>query len=233
MNLKNYFAILSVVLSCVSTITKSQNRIIGGSDCDIKNSPYVVAVHINNNYRCMGTLITWRKVLTNANSLRGYTESSITVKAGRTDLRKAKTERKAKRIIHQCEFDRNMVVQMDLAVIMLKERLADSSSIQTIPFCEAALTPGVKLRVSSWGSKTGKDLEVSHILQSAEYEVVPIDECRARYAAEGNYLPTTVICLIDRAQASDASYGDAGAPAVKDGKLCAVMTEFAIDCQEL
>ncbi|XP_067621465.1 vitellin-degrading protease-like [Eurosta solidaginis] len=225
MKLHYHFSLLLIVVSCVFlTYANSEFRIINGVDWDIANSPYLVAVNYRGVNECVGSLITMQMAVTAAHCVINRKVKLFIVIAGVTDIRDLTGQSHAvERVDYPCEFS-FVKGNMDIAIIKLSQTFNPSQTVKPISLCEttSTITESTKMRVSGWGFTT-KNGNPSPTLKSTILSVVSFGECERRYGEIGLILTQSMICAAGCQ--TDICYGDSGAPAVVDGKLCAVTSQ--------
>ncbi|XP_067628172.1 trypsin-like [Eurosta solidaginis] len=224
MNSRYYFALLFAVLSCVLKYTNAHYRIWNGKYRNIEKSPYLVSIHDSGMYICTGALISLQMVLTAAHCVAYSRGNLIVVEAGITDLYDTNEDgqmRGVESIHHPCDYNPK-TGHMDIGVIKLHSPFKRGSRVEIIELCDTILNLGIKMRVSGWGATSGDSERHSCTLQTTHVNIVPTQECAPMAATSGKMITESMICA--KRDGTSPCQGDSGAPAVANGKLCAVVS---------
>ncbi|XP_067641832.1 seminase-like [Eurosta solidaginis] len=228
MNLRNYFAILLVALSCPVTYTNPQFRIVNGKPANIKDSPYLVSLHHKKQYFCAGALVTMKTVITAAHCLTRRETNLMIVVAGVTDIRKTGQRRKVDRAIIPPAYDAK-TKSMDIGAIKVRKPFKRGATVNIISLCMSKPATGTQMRVSGWGTKNPNIVIPENTLQTTVVPIVEKSFCETRYKLAGVILTNTMICA--GCGETDACIGDSGAPGIVNGQLCTVVSK-GIGCAD-
>ncbi|XP_067634011.1 trypsin beta-like [Eurosta solidaginis] len=218
---------LIFVISSVFSLSRAEERIVGGTVTQIASSPYIVSMSNNGVYYCAGTLLSMQHLITAANCVVGVPIAQILVKAGRTNLNE--TGRQSRRVI-QSFYPKTYNAKtrfMDIGGMKLQIPFNPTQRVGFAPRCSSSLAVGTQLRVSGWGSTNeGSTTSVAN-LQSVSVPIVNLQNCANQYQTVMIGIPTTSLCAGNGN--GDACSLDTGGPGIVNGQLCAVVS-FGFGC---
>ncbi|XP_067618663.1 trypsin delta-like [Eurosta solidaginis] len=225
MNLRNYFALLFVLLSWILTYTNAQFRIINGQDINVEESPHSVAIFHKGGYRCVGSLVSTKFVVTAAHCVINRDSRNLVVLAGVTDIRAINTGRGQQRDVENTYHDPDYDPQtrfMDVAMVKVYIPFQRCDTVQTILLCNDPLVPGLRMQISGWGSLELNSRTTSPLLKTKSVQITNTQRCRNSYANLRHpvFLAETIMCA--GCSGADMCLGDSGAAGVLNGRLCAV-----------
>ncbi|XP_075160382.1 transmembrane protease serine 9-like [Haematobia irritans] len=194
---------------------KRSARIIGGIPISISDAKFVVYIRSRGRYKCVGSLVTQRHVVTAAHCVdTEWGVRSLTVTAGATFL----TEAGIQRSVHRIYIPRNYhpsSLHMDLAVLELHNDIY-GINISTIGLCNTTNLSDVY--VYGWGST--RYTHLSNRLRMVKVPLIPFQTCIDYFS---RLITPTMFCAGDLSY-RDSCYGDSGGPAVYKNQLCGVVS---------
>uniref|UniRef100_A0A182LXQ3 Peptidase S1 domain-containing protein n=1 Tax=Anopheles culicifacies TaxID=139723 RepID=A0A182LXQ3_9DIPT len=195
------------------------NRIVGGQLAEDTQMPYQIALFYNGKFRCGGSIIGKRLVLTAAHCVvegdMVLDADQFTVHAGSAHL-DAGGHRFGVRAVHPHEDYGSF--QNDIAVLEMKEPFHFDKYIQPIELIDEEVPLGSEVVISGYG-RQGSNQPTSAALLYTSMFVVEDENCLS--------VSPGLIC-IDKEGSYGACNGDSGGPAVYAGKLVGV-ANFIID----
>ncbi|XP_049541881.1 serine protease SP24D-like [Anopheles darlingi] len=197
------------------TIYKS-SRIVGGSVASQGQLPYQVALLRSGSLGCGGSLIDARWVLSAAHCV--YTNgvlipaASLTVLAGTINLNTGGLRRAVARVLPH---ERYGNFRNDVALLLLQQPLATSSTIRPIALRTAEVPAGSEIIISGWG-RIFSGGPVSTWLRFNRATVLASQRCAAVTG-----IPSGLICFTSPIN-NGACNGDSGGPAVMNNELVGV-----------
>ncbi|EAA09456.4 AGAP005065-PA [Anopheles gambiae str. PEST] len=195
------------------------NRIVGGQLAEDTQMPYQIALFYQGSFRCGGSIIGDRHVLTAAHCVMDddvlLPAFKFGVHAGSAHLNAGGKLFKV-RAVYPHEGYGNF--QHDIAVMEMKEPFAFDKYIQPIELMDEEVPLGGEVVISGYG-RVGSNGPVSPALLYTSMFVVEDENC--------NSISEGLMC-IDKEGSYGACNGDSGGPAVYDGKLAGV-ANFIID----
>jgi len=108
-----------------STNPVSITRIVGGQDAGTATWGWIVAISIDNNYLCGGSIISSSWIITAAHCVNGYSASQITIYAGSIILWLGTQTREASQVIVHSGYNPSTYVN-DIALLELDSPLTMS-----------------------------------------------------------------------------------------------------------
>ncbi|RJQ75609.1 serine protease [Pseudonocardiaceae bacterium YIM PH 21723] len=204
-----------LTLSPAAASATPDGKVVGGSGASTDDYPWVVAVLFGGQQGCGGTLVAPNKVVTAAHCAENVDPSSLSIVAGRTDLRtKNGVEAGVRSIwVHPKYTDGE---GYDVAVLSLNKNLDQ----QTLPIAEAwddhLYTAGNRAIALGWGD-TEEGGWPSPVLQKVTVPLTSDSYCENSYDAA--YNAKTMVCAGYHQGGKDTCQGDSGGPLVFGDKL--------------
>ncbi|KAL9692895.1 hypothetical protein quinque_012180 [Culex quinquefasciatus] len=187
--------------------------ILRGRTAELGQWPWHAAIYHGSSYKCGGTLIDQRHVLTSAHCVvdsqrRPLRPAGIEVQLGKHDLRESSHAVKVSEVHVHEEFERN---RNDIALLVLSSTVTFSELV--IPICLEGIQGGDDLVdqrgwVVGWGET--EDGAVSNQLKTASMPVVSNTECVQNDPdLFGRFISPGVFCASDR-NGTSVCRGDSG-----------------------
>ncbi|XP_012136192.2 trypsin-7 [Megachile rotundata] len=189
-------------------------KVIHGEPAEKNQYPHMAAIYVNNAFRCGGSLISEKYVLTAAHCFKKKeTIDQIHVILGVLNLTTVENDINARhQIIHKTEHPgynkSNTPAGYDIALLELKTNVTFNASVfpACLAYSAAFENYSIDAEVSGWGvtEKTGK---ISDVLLGANVPLVPMDECQK---FKPSAIPNIHLCA--GGKGNDTCYGDSGGP---------------------
>jgi hypothetical protein len=201
------------------TAARPAKRIIGGTDADEGEYPWMVALVLSDtadNFQaqvCAGSLIHPYWVLTAAHCLLGETLDSLQVLVGVTDLSDPVNARRIDivEIIRHPDYN-DFTSDSDLLLLRLAEPAAASIPFPRIIDDPALHAPGIDAQVIGWGSLTPDPTSFPKILQEAVVPIVSVATALTSIYYPAGSITTNMLPAGYAAGGIDACSGDSGGP---------------------
>ena len=234
------FVMLSV--ACMPAITYAQiaPEVVGGSDANIEEVPWQVAILKNDRQWCGGSIISERWILTAAHCLDGTPRKIRAGVTNHTDLNGQDIDVK-RQFVHAGWNDTTK--NNDIALLELKSSLnLSGKKSKAIPIMTDLLVstglqnPGKTALVSGWGNRSTDAGDYPDILQKAKVTIIANDNPNLKYAEGGLTNAMIVAGYLDGF--IDTCDGDSGGPMVVRDTTSSVgyrlvgVTSFGIGCAQ-
>ncbi|XP_017075067.2 phenoloxidase-activating factor 3-like [Drosophila eugracilis] len=193
-------------------------RVVGGQDAEIFSNPWLAILLQDQEYRCTGSLVTSRFVLTVADCFNNSNSAPTKVRLGDYDRNRAQdcsslgclprtSDIDIERVIPHPKFEFTPGNVNNIALVRIAEEILFSDYIR--PICLLVNQPLLKqfssFIVAGWGHYNRVRKEV---LQTAIVRHRDIEECKS--ILQMNNLSKDLICAGDTT--SDTCFGDGGTP---------------------
>ncbi|XP_075047738.1 transmembrane protease serine 4 [Mixophyes fleayi] len=206
-----------VSLKCiVCGVNHKKERIIGGHDASIENSPWQVSLQYMGQHSCGGSILAPRIILSAAHCFQ-KAEQQVDrwrVQAGDSRLTYLFASQLDKILIHTSYgLDQKAY---DIALLILKKDLSLSASVQPIclPGFDNILPSGAPLTVTGWGH-TVEGGALASTLQEVSVSLIPSDVCNQEYFGQ---ILNSMLCAGRLSGGLDTCQGDSGGPLVSLGE---------------
>ncbi|KAH8418667.1 hypothetical protein KR222_009238, partial [Zaprionus bogoriensis] len=117
----------------------------------------------------------------------------------------------------------------DVGLIITKEPLVYSSSVQPIALAVDSPTAGTHGIVSGWGKRTEDDSALPALLRAVQVEIMDLNTCGAQYMTKDYTITDEMICAGADEGGKDACQGDSGGPLTVDGVLVGIVS-WGVGC---
>ncbi|XP_060665947.1 trypsin-like [Drosophila nasuta] len=199
------------------------NRIIGGQDVTIEEAPWQIALLLNNEFICGGSIYSELFVITAAHCVVEKPEQQFQIRAGSTNYNDGGSLISIAKTL--CNEDYNSTRKInDIAMLLLKKPLKFSESIQAIRLAEKSPDPWSWATITGWGRRSN-NLSPSTTLQVAQLQVLSHFWCLLEYYPvifDDKFCAYNVY--------SHACQGDSGDPLVLDGRLVGIVSFGQLNC---
>ncbi|XP_037717361.1 serine protease grass-like [Drosophila subpulchrella] len=181
-------------------------RVVGGVDAKRLANPWMVMVFSEKRFRCSGSLITSRFVLTAANCLSELPISKVRLGGFDMDISENTYEVNIDRNISHPQFALP-TPKYDIALLRMAQEVSFSDYIR--PICllvnQKGQNTNPNFKLTGWG-KTNSG-EMSRILQTTDLQIADLSYCNQKF---NTLVDQSQICA--GSSTSDACYGDGGSP---------------------
>ncbi|XP_025832933.1 trypsin 3A1-like [Agrilus planipennis] len=193
----------------------SFGRIVGGSEVDISNYPYQVALLYSSSQICGASIISHSWILTAAHCITSNTVSRYSIRAGSNFRYSGGVTRAAGNIYVHGSYTSASSSGYDIALIALQSALTFGGTINAVdlPSPNVNIPSGTNAITTGWGD-TVEDGNGSSRLRGVTVPIVTNNECRSSY---GNRITSTMLCAGFPSGGRDACQGDSGGPLVASG----------------
>ncbi|XP_065342193.1 brachyurin-like [Cloeon dipterum] len=193
--------------------------IINGRTTKRGEFPHQVAIYMDEEHFCGGSLISNTHVLTAAHCVATYKSFELIFGASNRDGSDSGVVRmKAKNKIQHPSYSTFSLVN-DIALLVLPKPVKFTSAIKKISLASPTQTKnllqkGALMTVAGWGKTSDAEETIGDVLLSATLRVLSSQECNRIYGYE-NYMPTaqSSICVIGNKQSATCQ-GDSGGPVI-------------------
>ncbi len=215
-------------VATAASASRAQARIVGGTTTSTEKVPWMVAlVDGSGRQFCGGALVRPTKVVTAAHctlaqamNARGASRETISVVAGRTDLRTEAGQVAAVAKIWRHPDYGGFTQGEDVAVLTLARPLPQETLPLVEPGATAPYRAGTPGRVYGWG-RTSESGPPSPVLRTVGVPVVANPDCASAYPRfDGN----AMFCAGVPEGGKDACAGDSGGPFVVNGRLVGIVS---------
>lgn len=208
-------AILALALVALSSaLPRPQRvrmgRVVGGTAATPNEFPYVLSLQYFGSHICMGAIIRADAVLTAAHCAEVGPANSLTVKAGKHNIREIEATEQTRDIVSVAihpGYPGANGFSNDIAVLRTASAFVFNAAVAPVPIAPAGHTASGDASIEGWGA-TREDGALPDILQKAELPIVTDAVCRNVYGAE---FEDNMICAGLAAGGVDFCTGDSGA----------------------
>lgn len=226
--MKAFLVLLLTTAISGAVVPSPSNRIVGGGFVQsITQFPYQVALFEIGQFKCGGSIIAEKWVLTAAHCITQL-DGSITpidnlkLQIGSTHLHLGGKAVKPSKIIPHEDYPK---IRYDIALIELKEPLVFDETIQKLELYRGDLPVNATVTISGHG-KTGNDEPISEMLKFNTMMIMSEEDCLNEMVNSGW---KNIICLNNAAD-NGACTGDSGSAAVYEGKQIGVANFVRGNC---
>ncbi|XP_020805952.1 trypsin alpha-4 [Drosophila serrata] len=203
------------LLTANPDISVPQDRILGGHDTEIDEAPWQVSLQKNGIHNCGGSIYSQTIIITAAHCVHGLKTGTLSIRAGSSKHNSGGIVVKVAAFKYHERYD-SVTIHNDVAVILLKDPLALSPYIQSIPLAKTDPAEGSQALSTGWGS-TGLFSPIH--LQGVDLKIESKSFCRLKYPFR---VYKTDICAGHLGKA--VCRGDSGGPLVVNGKLVGIVS---------
>ncbi|XP_062549999.1 serine protease SP24D-like [Armigeres subalbatus] len=216
---------LTIATARSSVIRPSSEKIVGGQFAERHQFPYQIALFFQGRFRCGGSIIDRKWVLTAAHCVLDGTTSlpaaDMTVYAGSASLEEGGQMFKVLKAFPHEKYEDS---KNDIALLLLNDEFIFDDTVQKIDMFSGELQHGDEVVISGYG-RTGTELPASNQLKFNTMLVQDDEVCEFLMASTGPGL----ICLNNEAN-NGACMGDSGGPAAFEGQLVGVANFVLNEC---
>ncbi|XP_033229691.1 chymotrypsin-1-like [Belonocnema kinseyi] len=212
------------MVSVLGSYARDAIRIVGGSDAPDGLFPYQVSLRRKGRHFCGGSILNKRWILTAAHCLNGRFASSISVKAGTTDLDGYGDIYVGElKVIHE-DYD-TFEHENDIGLLKVRSDIIFNDDVQPINVASSdSYGEGHTATLTGWG-RTSVLSKTPTQLQVIKLNIISTPKCKKKIKK----VKDTHICTLNN-KGEGACFGDSGGPLVVDevqvgvvsfGKPCA------------
>ncbi|GLV45231.1 Ser8 [Carabus blaptoides fortunei] len=215
-----YLVVLSAL--CVAAFgLPHDTKIVGGSNANIEDFPYIVAVLIDGRYMCGGIILNQNSILTAAQCTIGRDHVRITVQAGNNRLGLGESFN-VWFINEHPEYD-PQTKENDLAVVRIYGSFTYSDKVNQVELVtqDWEVRPGIQAKIAGWGKTHQSSPIMSEYLQTTVTYILSDEDCGAYYQDERE-IGKSMICGL--ASGKGACHGDVGTPMLVNGYLIGIQS---------
>ncbi|XP_003739658.1 testisin-like [Galendromus occidentalis] len=205
-----------------------KSRIVGGSDADPGEFPWMVSLRVRGDHFCGATIVHQKFLLTAAHCVQGRNPRLFTARVGEHHMGLAsifEEDYQVNRIFVHPNYSHPKRYNNDIALVRLKSEIIFSEFVRPICFPKAPEDEklGLNATVAGWGnikdieSVTGQDIFKKlrpEVLQWVHLPLVNSSTCNQWYKQAGKKvrLIASQICAGYSSGIKDACQGDSGGP---------------------
>ncbi|KAL6265047.1 hypothetical protein P5V15_005138 [Pogonomyrmex californicus] len=199
-------------------------HIIGGRDAPPGKYPHHVALKYGGNFRCGGSIINKRYILTAAHCVNDLTDiKRLAVHAGTIYLNETGDVYQAESVVWHNGFD-EIALADDVGLIRLNRDIEYTNVIKPIPFAQEDIAvTDLPCVISGWGT-TSLNGKTPNTLQEINLKVYSSEKCqRLAWQITNNH-----ICTLTR-KGEGVCYGDSGSALLANGVQIGIAS-FVFPC---
>jgi len=186
-------------------------RVVGGEAAIPNEFPYVLSLQYFGSHICMASIIRADAVLTAAHCAEVGPPNSLTVKAGKHNIREIESTEQTRDIIsvaiHE-GYPGATGFSNDIAVLRTASPFVFNAAVAPVPIAPAGHTATGTASIEGWGA-TREDGSLPDILQKAELPIVSDAVCKQAFGADN--VEDNMICAGLATGGVDFCTGDSGA----------------------
>ncbi|KAK0166042.1 hypothetical protein PV328_004498 [Microctonus aethiopoides] len=220
----NIYLCSMFIIAFVSDFSKGAppSKIIGGTNAAITTWPSTVALRINNQHFCGGTLITRCHVLTAAHCVYGMNMNSFTVATGSSDQMQFRNIYRIKRFnVHPQYRGESTMYLHDIAIITLQQCIVEDQTKRVSFIYPHYLTPNTVGTVVGWGKLAHQNPMTNRFLQQVQTRVMDNNECINAY--HGGTIRPSQLCGLHSVGHGFCS-GDSGGPLYVNNQVAGIVS---------
>ncbi|XP_018333504.1 trypsin 3A1-like [Agrilus planipennis] len=212
----------------VESSIPSFGRIVGGSQVDINDYPYQIALLYSSSQVCGGSIISHSWILTAAHCITSSTVSRFSIRAGSNFRYSGGVTRTAGNIYVHARYSAS-TADFDISLISLQSALTFGATIEAVelPASNINIPAGTNAITTGWGD-TVEDGYGSSRLRGVTVPVVSASECRSSYGTSS--ITANMICAGFAEGGRDACQGDSGGPLVASGYGQIGIVSWGVGC---
>ncbi|KAF5667294.1 trypsin [Fusarium heterosporum] len=186
-------------------------NIVGGTEANLGDFPFIVAISYNGNPHCGGTLLNANTVLTAAHCVSGYSASGFTIRAGSLSRTSGGVTSRVTSARANPAFS-GSTLDSDVAILKLTTSISSSSTISYGRLAASGTDPaaGTQLTVAGWGTTSQGSSTSPTQLRKVTIPVVSRATCRSQYGTSS--ITNNMFCAGVTAGGKDSCQGDSGGP---------------------
>jgi len=195
----------------------SGSRIVGGSEANPHSYPHQVAVYINGNSFCGGSIIAPTWVLTAAHCCAS---NNIEIVAGAHDItvnEPTQVRVQVSRVIQHENYG-PFYLTNDVCLLELPSALTFNANIASVRLSANDPPAGTMVWASGWGKTSDASSSVNDVLKHANVRVIENSECAALYGS----ITVNAKSICTAVVADGTCNGDSGGPLNHEGTTIGV-----------
>eukprot|EP00079_Xenopus_tropicalis_P038919 XP_017952690.1 PREDICTED: transmembrane protease serine 9-like [Xenopus tropicalis] len=196
------------------------DRIVGGQDAKKGKYPWQALLWCPGVYRCGGTLVSSKWVVSAAHCLSRSNASCLAVILGANKLSGNENEEMAVSVkniyIHPNYNDTDITNDIGLAELTQAVSFTSYVIPVCLPTASTIFNPGQSCWVTGWGVTEFNTSLSPNTLQEVQMRILSAEQCRSYYDPNitGVYITDQMICARDILGGKDSCQGDSGGPLV-------------------
>ncbi|XP_072282764.1 transmembrane protease serine 4-like isoform X2 [Pyxicephalus adspersus] len=206
-----------ISLSCIDCGSNhKKERIIGGQETSIENSPWQVSLQYMGQHSCGGSILTPRFILSAAHC---FQKGQQQVDRWRVESGHSRLTYTFASQVDKIFIPTSYILDQkpnDIAILKLKSDLSFSAGVEPIclPGFDSNLQPGASLTVTGWGHTVEGGGAVASTLQEVIISLIPNAVCNQEYFGQ---ITENMMCAGQLSGGKDTCQGDSGGPLVSLG----------------
>ncbi|XP_053123544.1 trypsin-like [Hemicordylus capensis] len=221
-----------LLMMSFSVLAQPSDRIIGGYPCQPSSRPYQAALVTgrrgNWNIYCGGSLVNECWVLSAAHC---RPRRGMKVCLGKQDLKRVESTEQCLDIaevkVHP-EYNRAQN-NKDYMLLRLRPCARITDAVRPVELTPDCPNGGEQCTVSGWGTIQSPQAKLPNILQCADVNVVPREQCNRAYRGA---VTSYMMCAGVQEGGTDSCQGDSGGPLTCGGKLEGVVSWGTYVCAQ-
>ncbi|XP_046675171.1 trypsin-like [Homalodisca vitripennis] len=202
--------------NCVCGQYGRDMRIVGGTEADAQEFPWIVLLSNRGKFYCGGTLITAKHVLTAAHCTQQIRKEHVTVTIGEHNRNNSTEKLQTRKVVRMTPhkgftmltFDNDIaILELDSPVTLYK------TSVRTacLPNSDDEDYTGRSATVAGWGRLAERKKKTSELLRKVEVPILSESECKSKGYPDSK-ITENMICAGYTDGKKDACQGDSGGP---------------------